>query len=134
MKSKFKIHKVILVILLTPVSLFLSYGLITGTTLNLTDELIWSIIFGLIFFTAIYFVWFSFLTQLVKINILMDKITFDNIITKKHFEVLKREIDNIHFSRWTGSMSIKTRNKKITFHPDYYKNGTDLMEKIKTDG
>lgn len=134
MESKFDIFKVALVIILTPVTPFLPYALITGTTLNLTDKLIWSIIFGLVILAGIYVVWFAFLTQLVRIKILEDRIIFDNIITKKHFEIMIREIKEVKSSMWSGAISIKAENKKTTFNPDYYKNGSEIKQIVKSYG
>jgi len=131
MKSRFKIFRVVGIIALAIISPALPYGMITGTTLNLTDRLLWSVFFGILVLLTLIYIWSLLLNRLVEIELRGDNLYFKNLITRAERQIEVSEIEHIKYSKWTDTLSFITPNKKFKVMTENYKNLDSLVEKIK---
>ena len=133
MRSRFKILRVIGVIALAIISPVLPYGMITSTTLNLTDRLLWSIFFGILVIFTLVYIWNLVLNRLIEIELKGDNLTFRNLITRTERQIEVSEIEHIKYSKWTDTLCFITINQKFKVMTENYKNLDNLIERIKVE-
>lgn len=109
----------------------LPYGMITGTTLNLTDRLLWSVFFGILVLLTLIYIWSLLLNRLIELELKGDSLFFKNLITRAERQIEVSEIKDIKYSKWTDTLSFITTNKKFKVMTENYKNLDFLIEKIK---
>lgn len=131
MKSRFKMLRVPLIIILAVSSLILPYGGIKGTTLNLSDKLLWSIGFGLIILFMMSYFWSLLLRSILQVKLLDDKLSFKNLVTRKEIDIKLSEIIELKYSYWTDNTTIVTHNQKIKLLTGIYKNLDELMYNVQ---
>ncbi len=109
----------------------LPYGMITGTTLNLTDRLLWSVFFGILVLLTLIYIWGLLLNRLIELELKGDSLFFKNLITRAESQIEVSEIKHMKYSKWTDTLSFITPNKEFKVMTENYKNLDFLIEKIK---
>jgi hypothetical protein len=132
MSSRFSIIRVLIILATTIASPLLPYGIITGTKLNMSVKLGWSIFLGLIIIAAVIIIWNQFLNRMNKIQLQGNSLKFKNIITRKEKQLHISEIKDIKHSKWTDTVDFVTSKQKIRVVSENYRNLNELIGKIKT--